>query len=251
MIQVARNLTMAFIRSAFFWLVFSVVIVVYGFGLFIMIPFSSREVRYGIIRAWCALVINLMKNICGLRYRFINTEEIPKSGPIILLSKHQSGWETLAFTGFLPRKLSFVYKRELHRIPVFGWGLASLGMLSIDRSKGKLAFEHLKQQVPSFFSKGWALVLFPEGTRTRPGKTVKYKSGGARIAIDTGTEVIPVALNSGEFWPKGSFVIHPGEIKVVFGPKINPQGLSTHELNDKVSAWIETEMKKISPKYYK
>lgn len=246
-----QNLIMAFIRSAFFWLVFSVVILVYGTTLFIMIPFSSKDLRYGIIRSWCALVVNLMRNICGLHFRFVNMEVIPKEGPIILLSKHQSGWETMAFTGFLPRKLSFVYKKELHRVPVFGWGLASLGMLSIDRSRGKLAFELLKRQVPSFFKQGWALVLFPEGTRTRPGKVARYKTGGARIAVDTGTDVIPVALNSGEFWPKGSFVIHPGEISVVFGPKIKTQGLDIHELNHKVSEWIESEMRKISPNYYK
>ncbi len=108
----------------------------------------------------------------------------------------------MALFGFVPRRVSFVYKRELHKLPVFGWGLASLGMLSIDRSHGKAAFEHIKEEAPKYFEKGWAIVLFPEGTRTKPGQTVKYKSGGARIAIDTGTPVVPIALNSGRCWPK-------------------------------------------------
>lgn len=239
------------LRSAVFWLFFVVLLFIYGFALLVCIPFCRQSGRYAIIRSWCRVIVVLMKAICGVDYRFIGMGNIPKKGPFILLSKHQSGWETLALTAFVPRRLSYIYKKELHKIPIFGWGLASLGMFSIDRAQGRNAFALMKQEVPKFFEKGWGIILFPEGTRTAPGQVVKYKSGGARLAECTGAPVIPVALNSGECWPKHSFVIRPGVVKVVFNSPINPEGMSAHELNEKVFEIIENEMAKISPKFYR
>lgn len=238
------------IRAVVFWFFFCLTMLFYGVVLFIAIPFSSQETRYRIVKGWCRVAINLMRDICGVRYELIGMDNVPSQGPVILLSKHQSGWETLAFFALVPRRLSYIYKRELHRLPVFGWGLASLGMFSVDRAEGRNAFEMLKREVPKFFAKGWALILFPEGTRTKPGATVKYKSGGARLAIDTQAPVIPVALNSGECWPKHSFLFYPGVVKVVFGAPISPEGKTPHQLNAEVQAAIEGEMKNISPKYY-
>lgn len=240
----------AFIRSVIYWIAFVIILITYGSVLFISIPFTSRQARYAIVRAWCKAAVNLMKWICGVNFEFTGLQNIPREGPLVLLSKHQSGWETLALTAYVPRRLSYVYKRELHKIPVFGWGLASLGMFSIDRSHGKAAFEKMKVEVPKFFAKGWALILFPEGTRTKPGQTVKYKTGGVRIASDTNAPIIPVALNSGEFWPKHSFCIYPGTVKVIFGPQISPVGKTAQQLNDEVQNWIESEQRKISPQYY-
>ena len=236
----------ALVRSLLLWFVFAVSILIAGFVLLTASLFSSnKEKCYDIVRGWCKWIIQAMGNICNVKFNFENMDSIKNMGPVVLLSKHQSGWETLALFGFVPRRVSFVYKRELHKLPVFGWGLASLGMLSIDRSHGKAAFEHIKEEAPKYFEKGWAIVLFPEGTRTKPGQTVKYKSGGARIAIDTGTPVVPIALNSGRCWPKGSFIIYPGHIQVIFGPEIRPEGKTVAQLNDEVQNWIETQMKVI------
>ena len=124
-------------------------------------------------------------------------------------------------------------------------------MFSVDRSEGRTAFERMKREVPDFFAHGWALVLFPEGTRTAPGASVKYKTGGVRLAIATNAPIVPIALNSGECWPKHSFLLYPGVIKVVFGDPISPEGKTPHELNEEVRSEIEGEMKRISPKYYK
>ena len=96
------------------------------------------------------MVIGLMRTICGVRYEITGMDKVPATGPVILLSKHQSGWETLAFFALVPRRLSYIYKRELHRLPIFGWGLASLGMFSVDRSEGRTAFERMKREVPEF-----------------------------------------------------------------------------------------------------
>ncbi len=241
----------AFLRSCVFWLLFSVGILVGATILLIAIPFAGQDARYRIVKAWCRFTINCMSLICGAKFSFADMDRLAEAGPLILLSKHQSGWETLAFTAFIPRKLTFVYKKELHKIPVFGWGLASLKMFCIDRSRGSAAYEQMKKRAPDFLKRGWVFVLFPEGTRTKPGTTVKYKSGGARIAIDTNTPIIPVALNSGEIWPKGSFIIYPGKINVVFGPEIRPENKTVAQLNNEVQGWIENRMREISPKYYK
>ena len=157
----------ALVRSILFWFVFAVSILIAGFVLLTASLFSSnKEKCYDIVRGWCKWIIQAMGNICNVKFNFENMDSIKNMGPVVLLSKHQSGWETLALFGFVPRRVSFVYKRELHKLPVFGWGLASLGMLSIDRSHGKAAFEHIKEEAPKYFEKGWAIVLFPEGTRT-------------------------------------------------------------------------------------
>ena len=242
---------MLWLRALIFWFLFCITIICYGIVLFVCIPFTSKEGRYAIVKKWCRAVVGLMRTICGVRYEITGMDNVPASGPVILLSKHQSGWETLAFFALVPRRLSYIYKRELHRLPIFGWGLASLGMFSVDRSEGRTAFERMKREVPDFFAHGWALVLFPEGTRTAPGASVKYKTGGVRLAIATNAPIVPIALNSGECWPKHSFLLYPGTIKVVFGHPISPEGKTPHELNEEVRSEIEGEMKRISPQYYK
>ncbi len=241
----------ATIRSAIFWALLVISVIFSALFIFCAIPFTSQEWRYRFCSGWCRFTVKSLRLICGVQYEFENLQSVPKDKPIILLSKHQSAWETIALTGFVPRRLSFVYKRELHRLPLFGQVLASLGMFSVDRARGRAAFAQMKEEVPEYFSKGWILVLFPEGTRTAPGQVIKYKSGGARVAIDTGVPVIPVALNSGEYWPRNSFCKYPGTIKVVFGPMISSENKTSQELNEEVQTWIENKMKELSPKYYR
>jgi 1-acyl-sn-glycerol-3-phosphate acyltransferase len=241
---------LVFVRSALFWLLLSVSVIIAAVFLFVMIPFSTPMWRYRLCKGWCRFITELLRAVCGVQFEFVGLDRIPKEGPVILLSKHQSAWETLALTAFIPRRMSFVYKRELHRLPLFGQGLASLGMLSINRAKGRAAYEQMKKKVPAYFEKNWILALFPEGTRTPPGADPHYKTGGARIACDTGVPIIPVALNSGECWPRNSFCKYPGKITVVFGPEINPAGRQPQEVNQEVRDWIEGEMRVISPRYY-
>lgn len=242
---------LSILRSAVFWLCLSVSLIVYGLFLLCAIPFSNQVQRYGIIKSWCSTAVWLMKTICGVCYEVEGFSNVPPEGPVVFMAKHQSGWETFALTSLIPRRLSYIYKRELHKVPIFGWGLASVGMISIDRESGRHAFELLASEVPKFFARGWAIIIFPEGTRTAPGQTVKYKSGGARIAVDTGAPVIPIALNSGECWPKHSFVINPGLIRVVIGSSIESSGKDAAALNADVQSAIEAEMARISPRYYK
>lgn len=242
---------MVYIRSAIYWLLLIFAVLFSAIFVLLCIPFTSQEWRYRFCKGWSLFMIKALRVICGVDYQFKNLSAVPKDRPIILLSKHQSAWETMALMAYVPRRMSFVYKRELHRLPLFGQVLASLGMFSVDRSQGRLAFDQMKKEVPGYFKRGWILTLFPEGTRTAPGQTTKYKTGGARISIATGVPVIPIALNSGECWARNAFCKRPGKITVVFGPEMSPEGKDVTEFNDEIRGWIEGEMKVISPKYYK
>ncbi len=241
---------LAFVRSTIFWIVFTISILIGETIYFIFVPFVGYKARYKIVKTWLRVVVWCMKWICGVDYSVKNLDVLKEKGPLILLSKHQSGWDPMGLVAISPRRLNFVYKKELHKVPVFGWGLAFLGMLSIDRAHGREAFDRMKARVPQYLKSDWVLAVFPEGTRTAPGTTIKYKSGGARIAIDTNTPVIPAALNSGECWPKHSFLIYPGKIQIVFGDKISPEGKTVAALNMEVQDWVENQMRIISPKFY-
>jgi 1-acyl-sn-glycerol-3-phosphate acyltransferase len=169
--------------------------------------------------------------------------------PAIVLPKHQSSWETFWLPSYLPRDLTFVYKRELNRLPFFGWAMASTEMISIDRSKGQDAFEQVVEQGTDRLARGWWIVIFPEGTRTPPGSLRRYKTGGARLAVRTGALAIPIAVNSGECWPKRALT-RPGLITLSIGKPVDPAGKSAEEVNALVESWIETEMRRLAPHRY-
>jgi 1-acyl-sn-glycerol-3-phosphate acyltransferase len=205
--------------------------------------------RYWLCARWTAMAIWGARVICGIRYQVEGWDNLP-DGPAIVLPKHQSTWETFWLPTAMPRDLTFVYKRELNWVPFFGWGIASAQMISIDRSKGQDAFEQVVEQGKDRLARGWWIVIFPEGTRTQPGTTKRYKTGGARLAVRTGAWAVPIAVNSGELWPKGRFIKTPGTIKVSIGPPIDPNGRSAEEVARLVETWIESEMRRLAPHRY-
>jgi 1-acyl-sn-glycerol-3-phosphate acyltransferase len=134
-------------------------------------------------------------------------------------------------------------------LPFFGWGIASTDMISIDRSKGQDAFEQVVEQGTDRLARGWWIVIFPEGTRTRPGSMRRYKTGGPRLAVRTGALALPIAVNSGECWPKRG-LMRPGLITVSIGKPIDPKGKTADEVHALVESWIETEMRRLAPHRY-
>ncbi len=206
-------------------------------------PLSPQN-RYRVTSSWTRIMLFLLRNLCGLRYRIIGAENIPQT-PSIVLSKHQSAWETLAFQEIFPPQV-WVLKKELLRIPFFGWGLAMTSPIAIDRSARKKALEQIVEQGKDRLKQGFWIVIFPEGTRIPPGQRGKYRIGGAWLATHTNVPVVPVAHNAGEFWGRNSFVKHPGTITVSIGQPIDPTGMEAGELNAQVEAWIEAEMLRIS-----
>lgn len=239
---------MAGIRSALYMLFLIVTVIPYAFACLIWSPLPLKW-RYRLTMGWPRLAVWGARVIVGIRWEIKGAENFP-DGPAIILSKHQSAWETLFLPAYLPRQACFVYKKELHRVPFFGWGLALLKMIPIDRAKGRDAFEQVVKVGKLRLQEGRWPVLFPEGTRVAPGKTGRYKSGGAILATRTGAPVIPVALNAGECWPRNAFIKKPGLITVSIGPAIDSAGLDADTLNQKVQDWIESEMRVLNPERY-
>ncbi len=239
---------MAWIRAFVYQLVLIVTVIPYAFACLIWAPLPLVW-RYRLTVGWPRLAIHAARVILGIRWQTKGWDNLP-DGPVILLSKHQSAWETLYFPAFMPRQVCFVYKKELHRIPFFGWGLALLRMIPIDRSRGRDAFEQVVRIGQQRINEGRWPLLFPEGTRTAPGTAGRYKPGGARLAVRTGTPVIPIAHNAGLRWPRRAWIKQAGTITVSFGPPIDPAGMTADELNRRVQDWIEAEMRQINPELY-
>ncbi|MBI2290866.1 MAG: 1-acyl-sn-glycerol-3-phosphate acyltransferase, partial [Betaproteobacteria bacterium] len=160
--------------------------------------------RYRIIRGWARLTLMLLDRICGIRYRVFGAEHIP-SQPCVILSKHQSAWETMAFQAIFPPQVQ-VIKRELLWIPFFGWGLAMVSPIAIDRASGVRALKQVIEQGKDRLKRGFWIVVYPEGTRMAPGVHGKYQTGGAAIAVHAGAPVVPVAHNAGKYWRRNAFL---------------------------------------------
>lgn len=242
-----RN-TNLFIRSLVFFLLMISVTVPWACICFAAAPLPYNQ-RYYITSRWNVFIIWAAKTICGIDYQIKGIENLPDA-PVILLCKHQSAWETIFLLCNMPRPLVYVFKKELIYVPFFGWALALLRMIPIDRRKGLDSFQQVVAQGKKRLADGQWIIMFPEGTRIAVGKKGKYKSGGTRLAIETGTAVIPIAHNSGEFWPKNSFVKKPGLITVSIGPPIYPEGQTQDKMMQQVEKWVETEMRVISPHIY-
>ncbi|HEY0848123.1 MAG TPA: lysophospholipid acyltransferase family protein [Noviherbaspirillum sp.] len=233
-----------FVRSLVFALLMVVATVVWAPLCFLVAPLPYNQ-RYHFTSYWNRFVIWAGKVVCGMRFQIKGWENLPDA-PVILLSKHQSAWETIFYLYAMPRPLVYVFKKELLYIPFFGWGIALLRMIPIDRSKGKDAFAQVVEQGRKRLADGQWIIMFPEGTRSHVGKQGKYKGGGTRLAVETNTVVVPIAMNAGECWPKNSFIKKPGMITVSIGKPISPEGRTANELMQQVENWIESEMRVIS-----
>ena len=237
------SMILAILRSSLYTLLQIIITPPYALIALATFPFSPLT-RYRVISSWAKIMLSLARVICGVRYQVLGAEHIP-STPAIVLSKHQSAWETMAFQQIFPPQV-WVLKRELLYIPFFGWGLAMTSPIAIDRASGMAAFKQMLEQGKDRLKQGFWIVIFPEGTRIAPGKKSKYHVGGAWLATHTGAPVVPVAHNAGECWGKNSFIKLPGTITVSIGAPINPAGMKPEELNVRVEAWIEAEVVRIS-----
>ncbi len=200
--------------------------------------------RSRIIAGWAKSMLWWVRVTCGLKYRIIGAENIP-STPVVILAKHQSAWETLAFQCIFP-PVVWVMKRELLKIPFFGWGLAMTSPIAIDRAAGKEALRQITEQGGKRLAQGFCVAVFPEGTRVKPGSRGKYNIGGAFMAVHNGATVLPLAHNAGEFWGKNAFLKYPGTITLSIGKPIHAAGMKAGALNAMVEEWIEGEMQRIA-----
>ena len=237
-----------FARSLLFAVLIVIATVIWAIGCFAFLLLPYRQ-RYWMIIRWNVFICYAAKYLCGIHWHVKGFDNLPDA-PVILLSKHQSAWETIFYCWLMPRPLIFVFKKSLLFIPFFGWGLAMLRMIAIDRSRGREAMTQVIETGKQRLNDGQWVIMFPEGTRTPVGSQGKYKNGGAILAIGTDTPVVPIAVNSGDCWPRNAFIKKPGTIVVSIGTPVSPQGLSANELMEKVEHWIESEMRVITPGAY-
>jgi 1-acyl-sn-glycerol-3-phosphate acyltransferase len=233
---------LAVVRSVAFLLLQAGLTVVWSVISLLTFPFRPLT-RYRIITLWSRIVVWLARAICGIRYEVKGLERLPRQ-PCIVLGKHQSAWETLAFQVFLPPQV-WVLRRSLLRVPFFGWGLAMMSPIAIDRTAGMQALKQTLEQGRDRLSRGFWIIIFPEGTRVAPGEKGKYQVGGAWLAAKTGVPVVPIAHNAGRLWRRNAFLKLPGTITVSIGEPINPAGLKPEELNRRVEDWIESEVARL------
>jgi 1-acyl-sn-glycerol-3-phosphate acyltransferase len=203
----------------------------------------SRRLPWRLARNWVRVNLAVLRVLCGLDYRLEGRENIPAENAIAFW-KHQSAWETLAQLVIFPEQC-WVLKRELFRIPFFGWALAALRPVAIDRRRSRQALQQVLRQGRARLTDGLWVMIFPEGTRVAPGTTRRYGLSGALLAVETARPVIPVAHNAGDFWPRRGLVKHPGMITVRIGPPIATQGRTPAEVCALAQDWIEAQMREI------
>ncbi|MBN7797944.1 lysophospholipid acyltransferase family protein [Parahaliea mediterranea] len=236
----------------FLWMVVSVIPIGVGlltFSLFV----RDDKLWWWFAVPWLKGVIGVARLVGGVRYRVHGAENLPAPDDmrrIVLCPKHQSTWETFFFPSMTPHPLAYVFKQELLAIPVFGWCMARLKMIHIDRSKRNEAWSKVAEQGRELMDRGKWVIMFPEGTRTERGKHGNYKTGATRLAIAADASVIPVAVTSGRCWPRRSFSFIPGVIDVSIGTPVPASGRKPGELMDEIERWIEAEMRRLDPEAY-
>lgn len=231
------------IRSTFFWVLFMIGIVFTALVLSILM-WAPLSWRIAFIRLWINYSLAMLQLFCGLKYRVEGMENIPQHG-FIVMSKHSSTWETIALQKFFD-PMVWVVKRELTRIPFFGWGLIAMNAIAIDRGTGRRAMKQLIEESKKRMDEGRILMMFPEGTRVSPGEKRPFKIGGAIVSVKTGYSVLPVVHNAGEYWPRHSWIKWPGTIRVVIGKPIDPEGMTSERIITAVEDWITRTGEQIS-----
>jgi 1-acyl-sn-glycerol-3-phosphate acyltransferase len=235
---------MTALRSALFALALIVVTPPYAL-IALCTCVLPRLTRYRIISGWSRCVVWLARWICGIRWQVEGLEHLPDR-PAVILAKHQSAWETLAFQLIFPPQV-YLLKRELLWIPFFGWGLALMSPIAIDRSRGRAALRQLAARGAERLAQGFWIVVFPEGTRMAPDRRRKYQLGGAWLAARTHAPVVPVAHNAGLRWPRNGFLKRPGLITVRVGPTIDGAGRTAETINQMAESWIEDQQRELCP----
>jgi len=232
------------------WMTFTVV--PWAIAVLIFSLFGSSTQVYWLCAGWLRLAVTGGTMILGIQNRVTGMENLPNTtlGSCVLLVKHQSTWETFSMVTLMPHPLAFVFKKELLYVPFFGWAMSRMDMIHIDRSQRAQAFNKVVEQGKRLMAQGVWVIMFPEGTRIPRGQKGVYKSGGTRLAIETGAPVIPVAVTSAKCWPRKAFIKKAGIVDISIGNPIPSAGREPDELMREVEAWIEAEMHRLDPEAY-
>lgn len=235
------------IRSLLFILFGCVTGVLYATAALLFF-WAPQTFLFKFVNGYCRLCLWAGNFFCGLKVVVEGQEHLPDAACVIMI-KHTSMLETYGHVPFFPRS-TWVLKRDILKIPVFGWALALVFRpIAIDRSAGGRAVKQVISQGRARLQSGIWVTVFPEGTRVRPNETRKYGISGAALAKEAAVPIIPMAHNAGDFWPRRAFTMKPGTIRFVIGPPIEVGEQSAKEVNVVVQAWIENKMNDISQAY--
>ncbi len=242
------------LRSAAFIAWMAITVVPVAIAALLLSIFVRGNPVYWTCIFWLRLSIWGARVICGVRWRIQGMENLPSAAErdrgVILLSKHQSTWETFAYPTLMSHPLAYVFKRELLYIPFFGWAMSRMDMIHIDRSKRSEAWNKVAARGKELGARGIWVIMFPEGTRIPRGQAGEYKLGGTRLAVQTGMPVVPIAATSARCWPRKSFLLRPGVVDISIGRPISPEGREPAEMMEEVRHWIEAEMRRLDPEAY-
>jgi 1-acyl-sn-glycerol-3-phosphate acyltransferase len=243
---------MPLLRSVLHLIWMIVTVIPWAIAVMLAAPFLTSTQIYKMCAGWLRLTVTSGTLLLGIQNRVTGMENLPKSetGACVLLVKHQSTWETFSMVTLMPHPLAYVFKKELLRVPFFGWAMGRMDMIHIDRSKRTEAFSKVVEQGRRLMKQGVWVIMFPEGTRIARGQQGVYKSGGTRLAIETGVPVIPVAVTSAKCWPRKAFIKTPGIVDISIGQPISSVGRKPDELMREVQDWIEGEMRRLDPEAY-
>ena len=230
-----------------------ITVIPWGLALVIVSLWVKRTRLWWFAVDWFRLVIWGARVLLGIQVRVRGMDNLPQGAtePAILLAKHQSTLETLLLPTLMPHPLAFVFKRELLRLPFFGWSMARLDMIHIDRGSRIQSMKQVIAQGTALLAQGTWIIMFPEGTRIARGEKGTYQTAGTRLAVESGAPVVPIALSSGKCWPRKGFIKYPGVVDISIGQPIASQGREPKELMREVEAWIEAEMRVIDPDAYR
>lgn len=204
-------------------------------------PLPHRIRYFFAVRCWAVANLWLLRVICGVGWEVRGARRLPDK-PSVVLMKHSSAFDIIVQAVLFPRQI-WLLKRELLWVPLFGWALAAIGCVGVDRARGGRAIRSVVRACKGRVEQGLWVMVFPEGTRMAPGETGNYAPGGAMIAGAARCPVVPVAHNASDYWPRRSALKKPGTISIVIGPPLDSRSLAARELTRKAKTWIEEEVR--------
>ena len=231
------NKPIMLLRSMLFYLLYLLIVFVFGLVSIISGPFLGYLNRHRLLTTAGMLINRALSLTCGINVQVDGLENVPHT-PCVILSKHQSTWEVF-FLQRLFMPVSTILKQELLKIPFFGWGIRLMHPIAIDRSNPREALKQATLQGVARLKENYNVLLFPEGTRVPVGTRGNYARSGANIAVAGQVPILPIAHNAGYCWPAKSLLIYPGTITLVIGEPIPTVGRNSKELIVEVANWIE------------
>lgn len=229
------------LRSALFYLGFVPFMIVYASISLLVASWLPYRARFAVVVAGNHVHLWWLRLTCGVRWEVVGAEHLVRQRSCVLMANHQSEWETIFLQVFVG-PLCTVLKKELLRIPFFGWALRLLQPIAIDRSRRAGAVKQLLQQGKQRLDQGIPVLIFPQGTRVPAGKLGRFNKGGSMLACSAGVPVVRIAHNAGEHWPSGQFLKYPGMIRVEIAPLLETEGLSVDEVQTECEAWFNQRL---------